>query len=157
MPRKFKSFENLLEADPIYGELLFGKIINCIMEDGKKSIAQRLFYKTLEVIKSKLPDKQPQDILKQAIENVKPKVELKPRRIGGATYQVPVEVSPKRQMSLAIRWLIKYSRDKKGKSFSYKLAEEILSAYKGEGSTIKKKEETHKMAEANRAFARYAW
>lgn len=157
MPRKFKSFEKLLEPDPKYKDLLFGKVINCIMKDGKKSIAQRLFYKTLEIIKSKLSDKHPQDVLKQAVENVKPKVELKPRRIGGATYQVPVEVSPKRQESLAIRWLVKYSRDKKGKPFAYKFAEEILAAYKGEGAAVKKKEETHKMAEANRAFARYAW
>lgn len=157
MPRKFKSFEHLLEADPKYGELLFGKVINCIMQDGKKSIAQRLFYQTLDIIQSKVPDKDAKEVLRTAIENVKPKVELKPRRIGGATYQVPVEVAPKRQQSLAIRWLIKFAREKKGKPFAYKFAEEIISAYKGEGAAIRKKEETHKMAEANRAFARYAW
>lgn len=157
MPRKFKSFEHLLEADPKYGELLFGKVINCIMQDGKKSIAQRLFYQTLDIIRSKVPDKDAKEVLRTAIENVKPKVELKPRRIGGATYQVPVEVAPKRQQSLAIRWLIKFAREKKGKPFAYKFAEEIISAYKGEGAAIRKKEETHKMAEANRAFARYAW
>ncbi len=136
---------------------MFGKVINNIMKDGKKSIAQRLFYNTLDIIKSKIKDKEPQDILLQAIENVKPKVELKARRIGGATYQVPVEVTPKRQQSLAIKWLIKFAREKKGKPFAHKLAEEIISAYKNEGNSIKKKEETHKMAEANRAFARYAW
>lgn len=157
MPRKYKSFEHLLEPDPRYNDPVFGKIINCIMKDGKKSIAQRLFYETLEIIKSKMKDKEPQEILKQAIENVKPRVELKARRIGGATYQVPVQVLPKRQQSLAIKWLIKFAREKKGKPFSQRFAEEIISAYKNEGPAIKKKEETHKMAEANRAFARYAW
>jgi small subunit ribosomal protein S7 len=157
MPRKYKSFEHLLEPDPVYGDYLFGKIINCIMKDGKKSIAQKLFYRTLEIIKNKVPDKNPEEVVKQAVENVKPKVELKPRRVGGATYQVPVEVEPKRQQSLAIRWLVKFAREKKGKPFAEKFAEEIIAAYKGEGSAIKKRDETHKMAEANRAFARYAW
>lgn len=157
MPRKYKSFEHLLKPDPVYKDKFIGKFINCIMRHGKKTIAQKIFYSCLDIIKERLKTDNPIEVLKKAVENVKPSVEVRARRIGGATYQVPCEVPEKRRVSLGIRWIIEAAKAKKGKPMKFKLAEEILAAYKNEGDAIKKRDNIHKMAEANRAFARYAF
>ncbi|MCS7234310.1 MAG: 30S ribosomal protein S7 [Synergistetes bacterium] len=156
MPRKGKVERRTLQPDPIYGSPLVTKFINYIMWDGKKMTAEWIFYETMKIIEEKLK-KSPLEILEKAVENVKPVLEVRPRRVGGATYQVPVEVPPHRQLSLAVRWIIHAARNKKGKPMAEKLAQEIIDAYKGEGAAIKKKEDVHKMAEANRAFAHYRW
>ncbi len=141
-------------SDPKYNSEILSHFINIIMCDGKKSIAQRIIYEALDVVGKRTKD----DALKvffDALENARPRLQVKPRRIGGATYQVPVEVSKQRGISIALRWMRDFARNKKGKPMSLKLADEIISAYKNEGSVIKKKEDTHKMAEANRAFAHF--
>ncbi len=142
--------------DPKYQSKLVSKLINVIMKDGKKSISEKICYGAFEIIKEKT-GQDPLKIFKQAIENIKPVLEVRPRRVGGATYQVPMEVRPNRRLSLALRWLTTYSRQRKEKTMKERLAGEILDAYNNVGSSIKKKEETHKMAEANRAFAHYRW
>src|SRR5262245_37152179 len=142
--------------DPKYGSPLVTKFINSVMERGKKSTAERIFYGALKLIEDKTG--QPGlAVFKTAVNNAKPVVEVKSRRVGGATYQVPVEVRPARRTALAIRWLISYAADRSEHSMQEKLAAEFVAASKGEGSTIKKKEDTHKMAEANKAFAHYRW
>jgi small subunit ribosomal protein S7 len=156
MPRKYKSFENLLRADPRYNNKFVGKFINYLMYDGKKTLAQKIFYSALEELKKKITDKDPLDVFHKAIENIKPQLEVRSRRIGGATYQVPVNVPPKRQNSLAIRWIVQAVRKKKGKATYLKLAEELALAYKGEGEAITTRNNVYKMAEANRAFAHFA-
>jgi small subunit ribosomal protein S7 len=143
--------------DPKYNSTLVEKLINIIMLKGKKTTARKIVYSAFEIIKERLNEPDVLKILKQAVENVRPHLEVKPRRVGGATYQVPVDVPQERGVSLALRWIRDFSRQKKGKPMSEKLAEEIISAYKGEGSAIKKKEDTHKMAEANRAFVFFRW
>ena len=143
--------------DPKYNSTLVEKLINIIMLKGKKTIARKIVYSAFEIIKERLNEPDVLKVLKQAVENVRPHLEVKPRRVGGATYQVPVDVPQERGVSLALRWIRDFSRQKKGKPMSEKLAEEIISAYKGEGSAIKKKEDTHKMAEANRAFVFFRW
>jgi small subunit ribosomal protein S7 len=155
--RKRPSHDHLLKPDPVYNSLMIGKFINKIMFDGKKTIAQKIFYKALKLIKKKIPDKDPVDVFKQAVENCKPKLEVKSRRVGGATYQVPFAVNPKRQVNLAMKWIIQSARAKKGRPMFEKLADEIASAYFGTGDAIKKRDELHKIAEANRAFAHLAW
>jgi small subunit ribosomal protein S7 len=135
---------------------LVQKFINTMMWDGKRSVAQGIFYRALEQIKQKTND-DPLKIFKKAVENCKPLLEVKTRRVGGANYQVPVEVNPLRRQSLAIRWLIDYARERAGKSMVAKLAEELLDAANNRGGAIKKKEDVHRMAEANRAFAHYRW
>ena len=157
MPAKFRSFEHLLKPDPKYKNKLMGKFINCLMEGGKKSKAQDVFYSALDEVKKKVADKEPVDILTQAVNNVKPMIEVRSRRVGGATYQVPVPVPQKRQIALAYRWLIGAARSKKGRSMQFKLADELYNAFRGEGEAIKKREDVHKMAEANRAFAHLAY
>jgi small subunit ribosomal protein S7 len=157
MPRKFKSFEKYLQPDPVYGNLLVSKFINCLMKSGEKTKAQGIFYESLDMVKEKVKETEPLELFKKAIDNLKPMLEVRSRRIGGATYQVPVEVKPKRQQSLAFRWLIQAVRGKKGKPTAEKLANELISAYKLEGDAIKKKADVHKMAESNRAFAHFAW
>lgn len=157
MPSKFKSFDHLLEPDPRYKDKLVGKFINCLMEGGKKSTAQAIFYRAIEEVKKKVPDKEPADIFRQAINNVKPMIEVRSRRVGGATYQVPVPVPQKRQISLAYRWLLAAARNKKGRPMHLKLADELYAAFRGEGEAMKKREDVHKMAEANRAFAHLAY
>lgn len=142
--------------DPKYQSKLVSKLINVIMKDGKKSISEKICYGAFEIIKEKT-GQDPLKIFKQAIENIKPVLEVRPRRVGGATYQVPMEVRPNRRLSLALRWLTTYSMQRKEKTMKERLAGEILDAYNNVGSSIKKKEETHKMAEANRAFAHYRW
>lgn len=156
MPRKGKVERRVLPPDPVYNSPLATKFINYIMWDGKKTVAEWIFYEAMKIVEEKMK-KPPLEVLEKAVENVKPVLEVRPRRVGGATYQVPVEVPPHRQLSLAVRWIIHAARSKKGKPMAEKLAQEIMDAYRGEGAAIKKKEDVHKMAEANRAFAHYRW
>ena len=157
MPRNYKSTAVLLQPDPKYGSMLAAKIINKIMWSGKKSTAQAIFYEALDMAHKKLPDVQyPVEIFTKAIDNVRPMVEVRSKRVGGANYQVPREVRRNRQQSLAIRWLIDNARKKKGKPMSKRLAEEIADAFNGTGASVQWKEQVHKMAEANKAYAHYA-
>jgi len=158
MPRKFKSTEKYLKPDPRYKSPLVSKFINYMMVKGKKSTSQKMFYDALDIIQKKLGEgTDPLEVFKQAIDNVKPRIEVRSRRVGGATYQVPVEVTRKRQQSLAFRWIRTAARARKGMPMAKRLAEEFLAAYRREGSAIKTREDTHKMAEANKAFAHLAW
>ena len=156
MPRKGPAPRRDLMPDPVYRQLLVTQIVNKVLVRGKRSLAEKIVYDALDVIKEKTGG-DPIPTLKRAIENVKPALEVKSRRVGGATYQVPVEVRPERRTALAMRWLISYSRDRNEKSMAEKLAAEVISASKGEGNAVKKKEDTHRMAEANKAFAHYRW
>ncbi len=156
MPRKGFVPRRQVGLDPVYGSELVTKFVNCMMWDGKKSVAQRAFYDAMERIAQKTND-EPLKTFKKAVENCKPMLEVKTRRVGGANYQVPVEVNPVRRQSLAIRWLISYARDRAGKSMVDKLSEELMDAANGRGGAIKKKEDVHRMAEANKAFAHYRW
>ena len=143
--------------DARYGSVLVTHLVNIIMNRGKKSTAQRTVYGALDQIKEQSDGKDPIEVFQQALENIKPKVEVKSRRVGGATYQVPVEVVPSRQTSLALRWVVDYSRGRKGASMQRALASEILDAFKNQGNAVKKRDDTHKMAAANKAFAHYRW
>jgi len=154
--RRPRSVKRVVPADPRYDSQTVSKFINNLMNDGKKSTAERIFYSAMDIIEQRAG--QPGvNVFKQALSNAKPVVEVKSRRVGGATYQVPVEVRPERRTALAMRWLLQYSRARGEKSMADRLANELMSAAKGEGSTIKKKEDTHRMAEANKAFAHYRW
>ncbi len=146
-----------LKPDPKFDSLLASKFINCLMWDGKKSTAQEVFYDALEDIKRRLPDASPIEVFTQAIENVKPHIEVRSKRVGGASYQVPMQVTRNRQQSLAIRWILNAIRDKKGRPTYLKLADELVAAYNREGVAVTKRENTHRMAEANKAFAHFAW
>jgi small subunit ribosomal protein S7 len=146
-----------LKPDPRYGSLLASKFINCLMHDGRKSVAQKVFYDALDIIKTKLPDASPGEVFTQAVENVKPSIEVRSKRVGGAAYQVPMQVNRNRQQSLAIRWLLQSIREKKGRPTHEKLAEELLAAYNREGAAMSKRENVHRMADANKAFAHFAW
>lgn len=157
MALQYKSTEIFLRPDVIYRSILVSKFINCLMHKGKKSVAERVFYQATDLIKTRFPDKEPLEIFEAAVNNVKPLVEVKSRRVGGATYQVPVEISKKRQLSLAFRWIINATRKKKSKASYQKLADEISDAYKKQGVAITQRENTHKMAEANKAFAHFGW
>jgi small subunit ribosomal protein S7 len=157
MPRKFKSPERFLKPDPKFHSKLVSKFINCLMWQGKKSTAQSIFYGAMGVIGEKVKETEPIEVFNRAINNVKPLIEVRSKRVGGATYQVPKEVEKKRQLALAIRWLIESAREKKGRPMHLKLAEEISAAFKKEGAAIMKRENVHKMAEANKAFAHFAW
>ena len=143
--------------DPVFGNVVVSRFISKLMERGKKSIAEGIFYRALDGIKEKTKEPEPMKTFLKALDNVKPVLEVKSRRVGGATYQVPVDVSPDRRTSLAIKWIVHFAKAKKGKPMDVKLADEIIDAAKGTGSSVKKKEDTHKMAEANRAFAHYKW
>jgi len=157
MPRNFKSTAVLQKPDPKFGSMLATKIINKIMLDGKKTSAQEIFYTALDLASKRLPDVEDQvEIFTKAIDNVKPGVEVRSKRVGGANYQVPREVKRARQQSLAIRWVIENARKKKGKPMQERLAEELVDAYKGTGTSVTWKENVHKMAEANKAYAHYA-
>ncbi|HOO70444.1 MAG TPA: 30S ribosomal protein S7 [Spirochaetota bacterium] len=142
--------------DPKFGSKLVTKFINCMMFEGKKGVSERTFYKAMGILGDKT-GKDPVEVFVQALENVKPVVEVKSRRVGGATYQVPVEIRPERRQALGIRWLINYSRSRPEKTMYQRLAGELMDAYNNSGTSIKKKEDTHKMAEANKAFAHYKW
>lgn len=156
MPRRAKIKKRIPAPDPVYGSVDAAKFINCLMTRGKKTVAERIFYGALDKAEAKL-GKPGIEIFDKAMENVTPMIEVKPRRVGGATYQVPVEVSKERGQALALRWLIKFSRARNGKSMADQLAAEILDAYNNTGTSIKKREDTHKMADANRAFAHYRY
>ena len=156
MPRKGHTPKRIVDADPIYGSDLVTKFINSMMWQGKKSTAEGIFYKSLEKLKEKGGD-EPLKLFTKAVENAKPLLEVKTRRVGGANYQVPVEVNPFRRQSLAIRWLLQYSRERSGKTMTDKLADELIDAANARGGAIKKKEDVHRMAEANKAFAHYRW
>ena len=143
--------------DPKYNSRLLGKFINMVMERGKKSVAESIVYGALEVLKNKVSDKEPLEVFTQAIDNARPLLEVKSRRIGGATYQVPIEVKADRGQFIAMRWIRDFARQQKGKPMGEKLAAELLNAYRKEGPSMKKREDTHRMAEANKAFAHYRW
>ena len=156
MSRKRKAPKKIPIVDPKYKSTIIPKLINSIMYDGKKTIAEKIIYEAIEKIKSKSKE-EPINIFNEAINNIKPTVEVRSRRVGGATYQVPVEVKSKRSQTLALRWLINASRKRKNKSMSDKIFNEIYDAYQNKGSVIKKKEDVHRMAESNKAFAHFRW
>ncbi len=156
MPRRGYVSKRAVEADPVYGDVLVAKMIHAVMQQGKKRVAEGLVYGSMDIIKDKTKE-DPVVVLKKAIENVKPLVEVKSRRVGGATYQVPVEIRPDRRLSLSIRWLVGFARERAEKTMMQKLSAELIDAFNNRGTTIKKKEDTHKMAEANKAFAHYRW
>jgi small subunit ribosomal protein S7 len=156
MPRRNRPPKREIASDIKYNSVLVSRFINKLMKSGKKSTAQRIFYGALDIVETRA--KRPGlEVFEQAVRNATPILEVKPRRVGGATYQVPVEVRPERKSSLAIRWLIQSARNRPGKSMSEKLANELLDAANNTGATVKKREDTHRMAEANRAFAHYRW
>ncbi|MGB1928198.1 MAG: 30S ribosomal protein S7 [Mariniblastus sp.] len=146
-----------LKPDPKFDSILASKFINCLMWDGKKTTAQAVFYNALDEIKKRIPDAESIDVFTTAVENVKPHIEVRSKRVGGASYQVPMQVSRSRQQSLAIRWILTAIRDKKGRPTHLRLADELVAAYNREGAAMTKRENTHRMAEANKAFAHFAW
>jgi len=154
---KITASRTSLKPDPRYNSVLASKFINCMMWQGKKSIAQQIFYGALDELKKKVPDKEPIEVFHEALDNVKPHMEVRSKRVGGASYQVPMQVSRTRQQSLAIRWILGAVREKKGRPTDMKLADELLAAFKKEGTAMTKRENTHRMAEANKAFAHFAW
>ena len=156
MPRRSKVVKRHISPDPKYGSQMVAKFVNRMMMGGQKATAERIVYDALELAQQRL-NMEPVDVLERAVSNVTPLLEVKPRRVGGATYQVPVEVRVDRGLSLAMRWLVRYARARGGKSMAEKLAAEIIDAVQGQGATIKKREDTHRMAEANKAFAHYRW
>ena len=156
MPRRREVPKRKIIPDPKYNEVLVAKFINTLMSDGKRSTAERILYGAFDIVAEQRGE-DPIKTFKRALENVQPLIEVKSRRVGGATYQVPVEVSPSRQMALAMRWLRSYSRSRSGRSMTERLAGELLDASEGRGAAVKKREDTHKMAEANKAFAHYRW
>ena len=146
-----------LKGDPVHDSILASKFINCMMWDGKKTTTQRIFYDMLDEIKKRMPESEPIEVFIQAVENVKPHIEVRSKRVGGASYQVPMQVNRARQQSLAIRWILNAIREKKGRPTHLKLADEVVAAYNKEGAAITKRENTHRMADANKAFAHFAW
>ena len=156
MPRKGFVERREVAADPVYGNPLVQKFVNCLMHQGEKSVAQKIVYQSLELVRERAKD-DPLKVFKKALDNLKPTLEVKSRRVGGANYQVPVEVNRNRQTSLSLRWLIGYARQRSEKSMVEKLTAELLDAANNRGGAIKKKDDTHRMAEANKAFAHYRW
>jgi small subunit ribosomal protein S7 len=146
-----------LAPDPRFESMLASKFINCLMYDGKKSTARKVFYDALDIVKQKIPDAEPIDVFTEAVENVKPAIEVRSKRVGGAAYQVPMQVNKQRQQSLAIRWILMAVREKKGRPTHEKLAEELMAAYKREGVAMARRDNVHRMADANKAFAHFAW
>lgn len=155
--RRRQAIKRKVVADPKYNSKVVAKFVNILMSKGKKSVAESIVYGAFDIIKKKTNEEDPLKVFYKALENIRPRLEVKPRRVGGATYQVPVEVSQERGVSLALRWIKDFSRAKKGKPMMQRLADEILSGFKGEGGAIKKRDDTHKMAEANKAFAHFRW
>ncbi|HZT96870.1 MAG TPA: 30S ribosomal protein S7 [Chloroflexota bacterium] len=156
MPRRARVIRRPAPPDPRFGNRHAGKFINNLMRNGKKSLAERIFYEALEIAGTRA--RRPAiDVFEQALRNAMPMLEVKPRRVGGSTYQVPVEIKGERRQALAMRWLLRFARERQGKSMAEKLAAELLDAANGVGQTIKRKDDTHRMAEANRAFAHYRW
>ncbi len=157
MAKKMTASATTLKPDPRFGNKLCSKFINCLMWDGKKATATRIFYDAIDQIKKRMPDIDPVEVFSIAIENVKPTVEVRSKRVGGANYQVPMQVNKSRQQSLSIRWIIDASRSKSGRPMFLRLAEELMAAYRREGEAVSKREQTIKMADANKAFAHFAW
>jgi small subunit ribosomal protein S7 len=155
--RRRKAQEREVLPDPKFNSKIVAKFINMVTLQGKKSLAEKMIYGAFDIIKQQLNEPDVLKVFHKAIDNTRPRLEVKPRRVGGATYQVPIEVKQERGTSIALRWLRDFAKGKKGKSMKDKLAEEIIAAYKGEGSSIKKRDDTHKMAEANKAFAHFRW
>lgn len=155
--RRRRAEKRPIAEDSKYHSVLVARLINTVMERGKKTIAQKIVYNALDKIAEKFPQTSPLEVLQRAIENVKPKLEVKSRRVGGATYQVPMEVPPDRQLSLALRWIVNFADARKGVPMKDSLAAEIIEAYQGQGSAIRKRDEVHKMAQANKAFAHFRW
>ena len=156
MPRRGRAPKRDVLPDPIYNSTMLTKLINQVMLDGKKGTAQRICYEALDIIKEKM-GLDPLEVFEKAMENIMPVLEVKSRRVGGATYQVPVEVRPERRQTLGIRWLVDNTRKRGERTMKQRLAAELMDAYNGTGGSVKKREDTHKMAEANRAFAHYRW
>ncbi len=156
VPRRTRAAKRDVLADPMYNSKLVTKLINNVMYDGKKGVAQKIVYDAFEIIQEKT-GKEPLEVFKDALENIMPVLEVKARRVGGSTYQVPIEVRPDRRQTLGLRWLTLYSRARGEKTMKERLAGEILDALNGAGASVKKREDTHKMAEANKAFAHYRW
>jgi small subunit ribosomal protein S7 len=156
MPRRREVPKRPIQPDPKYADRMVGRFTNVIMRDGKKSLAERIVYGAFDVIESKTRN-DPLAMFRRALDNIRPRVEVKSRRVGGATYQVPIEVRPERANSLAMRWLADYARSRAGKSMHEKLADEIIDAANERGESVKKREDTHRMAEANKAFSHYRW
>ena len=154
---RFTASKKQLTGDPKHGSILASKFVNCLMWDGKKSTAEAVFYDALDIIGEKIKDVEPIQVFTQALENVKPNIEVRSKRVGGASYQVPMQVNRNRQQSLAIRWILGSIREKKGRPASEKLATELLAAYNREGAAMTKRENVHRMADANKAFAHFAW
>jgi small subunit ribosomal protein S7 len=157
MSRRRRAEVRKIEPDPVYGSETLTKFINKVMLDGKKTISRRIVYGALEILAKKVNSENPLEAFEQAIENAKPTLEVKSRRIGGATYQVPIEIAANRRLALAMRWIIDYSRKKSGRSMTDRLGQELVDCHNNQGTTIKKKDDTHRMAEANKAFAHYRW
>jgi len=155
--RKKQASKRIPTPDPKYGDVLVNRFINNIMKNGKKHLAQTILYDALDIVGERVKNQNPLEVFKKAVNNVSPVIEIRARRVGGATYQVPTEVRPERRTALAIRWLISYAKERSDKSMSQKLAAELLAAANGEGNAVKKKEDTHRMAEANKAFAHFKW
>jgi small subunit ribosomal protein S7 len=157
MAKRFTASTEQLQPDPKYNSKLVSKFINCMMWGGKKSTAQRVFYDAMDIVSGKIKDAEPLEIFETAINNVKPLLEVRSKRVGGASYQVPMQVNPKRQQSLAFRWILASSRGKKGKPMCQRLASELMDAYNKQGGAMTTRENVHRMAEANKAFAHFAW
>lgn len=157
MSRRRQAEHREVQEDPKYNSALVSRLINVVMRSGKKSTAQRIVYKTFDQLAEKNPNTSPLEILQRAIENAKPRLEVKARRVGGATYQVPMEATPERGLSLALRWLVTFADGRKGQGMQEALAAEIMDAYQGQGNAIRKRDEVHKMAQANKAFAHFRW
>ncbi len=156
MPRRYRPAKREVQPDIKYNSVLVAKFINKLMKGGKKSLAARILYDSFDIIEERMK-RNPLEVFEQAINNAAPVLEVKPRRVGGATYQIPMEVPPDRRISLAMRWLVQSARNRPGKSMAEKLANELMDAAQGTGATIKKRDDTHRMAEANKAFAHYRW
>ncbi len=155
--KSFTASSQQLRPDPVYNSKLVSKFVNCMMWDGKKSVAQRIFYEAMEIISKKITDTEPLEVFETAVNHVKPLIEVRSKRVGGASYQVPMQVSPKRQQSLAFRWILQSARAKKGKPMCERLASELIDAYNEHGGAMTTRENIHRMAEANKAFAHFAW
>lgn len=154
---KITASREQLAPDPRFGSKLVGKFINCLMLDGKKSVAQGVFYRAMDEIQKRIPETEPLEVFNQAVENVKPHIEVRSKRVGGASYQVPMQVNRTRQQSLAFRWILLAVREKKGRPTHLDLADELVAAYNREGAAVTRRNNVHRMADANKAFAHFAW
>ena len=157
MSRRRQANKRQIIPDGRYTSVLVGRLVNTVMQGGKKSVAQRIVYGAFTSLSEKFPDASPVDVLQRAVDNAKPRLEVKPRRVGGATYQVPLEVPNERQVSLALRWIVDFADARKGQPMMKALAGEIMEAFQGQGNAIRKRDEVHKMAQANKAFAHFRW